>query len=72
VLTASGTGRNPSGGTFQPTFFGHLSRVATFLRPRRSPHAIDRQPVGTGNAQIRWSIDPNSRRVRWLSASISQ
>ena len=31
----------------------------------RSP---DRQPVETGRAQIRRSIDPNSRRVRWLSA----
>ena len=31
-----------------------------------------RQPVGTGKAQIRWSIDPNRRRVRWLSASRSQ
>ena len=27
-----------------------------------------RQPVGTGSAQIRRSIDPNRRRVRWLSA----
>ena len=33
---------------------------------------LARQPVGTGSAQIRWSIDPNSRRVRWLSASRSQ
>jgi hypothetical protein len=24
------------------------------------------QPVGNGRAQIRWSIDPNRRRVRWL------
>jgi hypothetical protein len=31
---------------------------------RRSPAAIDRQPVRTGNAQIRWSIDPNRRRVK--------
>src|SRR5712691_10833828 len=29
-------------------------------------------PLGTGSAQIRRSIDPNRRRVRWLSASNSQ
>ena len=31
-----------------------------------------RQPAGTGSAQIRCSIAPNRRRVRWLSASNSQ
>src|SRR5215472_10382241 len=31
-----------------------------------------RQPVGTGSAQIRRSIVPKRRRVRWLSASNSQ
>ena len=36
----------------------------------RAPAA--RQPAGTGKAQIRWSIDPNRRRVRWLSANSSQ
>ena len=53
------------------TFLRHLPHVAPCRRPR-SRDAIGRQPAGTGSAQIRWSIAPNSRRVRWLSASRSQ
>jgi len=52
-----------------------LERAAagpTVLHRRRSPTDIVRQPVGTGSGQIRRSIAPNSRRVRWLSASKSQ
>ena len=53
------------------TFLRHLPHIAPCRRPR-SRDAIGRQPAGTGSAQIRWSIAPNSRRVRWLSASRSQ
>ena len=49
----------------------HLPHIVPCRRPR-SRDAIGRQPAGTGSAQIRWSIAPNSRRVRWLSASRSQ
>ena len=52
-------------------FLRHLPHIAPCRRPR-SRDAIGRQPAGTGSAQIRWSIAPNSRRVRWLSASRSQ
>ena len=53
------------------TFLRHLPHIAPCRRPRPRD-AIGRQPAGTGSAQIRWSIAPNSRRVRWLSASRSQ
>jgi hypothetical protein len=43
-----------------------------FIRQPNSVAFATRRPVGTGSAQIRWSIDPNSCRVRWLSANSSQ
>jgi len=46
----------------------HFSDTSPALRPFfAQPYTVTataRQPVGTGSAQIRWSIDPNSRRVR--------
>ena len=36
-----------------------------------SLHSRARQPVGTSSAHIPRSVVPNSRRVRWLSASVS-
>ena len=54
----------------------HCSDTSPVLLPlfasRRSPAASAHQPVGTGSAQIRRSIAPNRRSVRWLSASRSQ
>jgi hypothetical protein len=52
--------RNRLGST---AFLGHLSTLMTCLRLTFFVHP-DRQPVGTGRAQIRRSIAPNSRRVR--------
>ena len=43
-----------------------LLPVKMFTAQRR------RYPVDTGNASIRRTMLPNNRRVRWLSASISQ
>ena len=51
--------------------YGHFACFRSSLCPR-SPATHVGQPVGTGSAQIRWSIAPNSRRVRWLSARRSQ
>ena len=46
----------------------HYSDTSPVLLPLVAPPIVFgglvRQPVGTGNAPIRWSIDPNRRRVR--------
>ena len=45
-----------------------LTDTSPAFRPHlrvQPPVTHARQPVGTGSAQIRWSIAPNSRRVRW-------
>ena len=44
-------------------FLGHLSHVVPSLHPDRLLRPFAHQPVGTGSAQIRWSICPNRRRV---------
>jgi hypothetical protein len=49
----------------------HLS-VPSLLRPVWFPFAAAPHPAGTGRASIRRSMLPNSRRVRWLSASSSR
>ena len=54
------------------TFRRHRSsRVSSFCQAGVLALAA-RQPARTGSAQIRCSIAPNRRRVRWLSASNSQ
>jgi hypothetical protein len=63
VCDALQAGRHPPSGASPTTVLGHLSRPASFLRPA-VPRDSRRQPVGTGSAQIRWSIAPNKRRVR--------
>jgi len=50
-------------------FSRHLSRPASFLS-RFPPLRADLHPAGS--ASIRRTMLPNSRRVRWLSANISQ
>jgi hypothetical protein len=76
---SSGRGRGPAlprPGTENPEvphskrFLGHLS-VPFFLRPVCFSVAAP-YPVSKGSAAIRRSMLPNSRRVRWLSASSSQ
>jgi len=52
-------------------FLRHLAVPASFLQPVFFP-AASSYPVGRGNAQILRKIDPNTRRVRWLSANRSQ
>ena len=49
-------------------FLVHIS-VPSLLGPVRFPAAA--YPVGTGSAAILRTMPPNSRRVRWLSASSS-
>ena len=60
----------------EATWFWGISRTplpaCAVFRQTCSVALAARQPVGTGRAQIRRSIDPNRRRVRWLSASNSQ
>ena len=55
---------------------GHFSDTSpclcSILRQTCSGVPSAHQPIVTGSAQIRWSIAPNRRRVRWLSASNSQ
>ena len=53
-------------------FLEDHSTLEASLRPVASFALAAPQPVGTGRAQIRWSIVPNRRRVRWLSAKKSQ
>ena len=50
------------------TFLRHLPHIAPCRRPR-SRDAIGRQPAGTGSAQIRWSIAPNSGVVARIVTS---
>src|SRR5664280_1600014 len=76
---SSGRGRGPGlprPGTENPEvpdskrFLRHLS-VPSFLRPVCFSAAAP-YPVSKGSAAIRRSMLPNSRRVRWLSASSRQ
>ena len=53
-------------------FLRHRSSLVSSLCQAGVLALAARQPAGTGSAQIRWSIAPNRRRVRWLSASSSQ
>jgi len=51
--------------------FSHTSPSSSFLRHFCLPAAVP-YPVCKGSAAIRRTMLPNSRRVRWLSASSSQ
>src|ERR1022692_3030293 len=48
------------------------SRPPSFLRQDFDLPAAKLYPAGTGSASIRRTMPPNSRRVRWLSASSNQ
>ena len=54
------------------TFRRHRSSLVSSFCQAGVLALAARQPAGTGSAQIRGSIAPNRRRVRWLSASNSQ
>ena len=61
----------PTGAAAFRAFLRHRSTRVPFLR-EASLHSAARQPAGTGSAQIRRNMSPNSRRVRCPSASRSQ
>jgi hypothetical protein len=54
------------------TFHKHPSVPHVLLCPVSLYHRPPRYPVATARAPIRRTMLPNNRRVRWLSASISQ
>ena len=63
-------GRDPSQDEFDgddpvpPALHGHSSRSCALPSPTVFAEFAARQLVGSGSAQIRWSIAPNRRRVR--------
>ena len=61
-----------TGGPVFPAFLRHRSTRGPFLRQSDCVACAARQPAGTGSAQIRRNMSPNSRRVRCPSASRSQ
>jgi hypothetical protein len=61
-------------GTGKPEL-AHFQAISPDTLPSPSPctkFLSHSYPVGNGSAAIRRTIFPNSRRVRWLSASSSQ
>ena len=71
VSSARGDVRSTGGPVF-PAFLRHRSTRGPFLRQSDCVACAARQPAGTGSAQIRRNMSPNSRRVRCPSASRSQ
>ena len=70
--TAARRGMNSEGNGAFPGIVSNTSPLLCLSFAGFPRSAVARQPVGTGSAQIRRSIAPNSRRVKWLSASRSQ
>ena len=71
VSSARGDVRSTGGPVF-PSFLRHRSTRGPFLRQSDCVACAARQSAGTGSAQIRRNMSPNSRRVRCPSASRSQ